>query len=62
MKINIPKPQRNSGAITHTVLTFGKYKGQRIDEVPRSYLEWVCENATNIDPNLLQSIENFLRR
>ena len=26
------------------ILTFGKYEGQDIEEVPDSYLEWVCAN------------------
>ena len=41
-------------------LTFGKYLGKRLEEVPESYLIWVLENLTHLNPHTRMSIEQFL--
>lgn len=42
------------------VMTFGKYKGEMIKDVPQNYLIWVLNTCTNIDPRLRLAIHTFL--
>lgn len=28
-------------------LTFGKYKGSEVEDLPQNYLEWLCENHSD---------------
>jgi hypothetical protein len=37
-------------------MTFGMYKGEMIEDVPRDYLRWVLQNCRNLDPLLRHSI------
>lgn len=40
-------------------LTFGKFKGQRLDAVESKYLKWVYENSA--DKKLVQEIKELLK-
>lgn len=42
-------------------MTFGKYKGVGIRNVPKDYLEWVVRECKNIAPDLRRDIELVLR-
>ena len=52
-----PPKQANIGS---EKMTFGKYKGEKIKDVPVSYLFWVMQNCTNINPKLKSAIHQFL--
>ena len=41
-------------------MTFGKYKGRHLDEIPATYLLWVLQNVMTLSPPLRESIEGFL--
>jgi uncharacterized protein (DUF3820 family) len=43
------------------VLTFGKYKGRKIAEVPLPYLRWLYENATKLEPEQKANLLSYLR-
>jgi uncharacterized protein (DUF3820 family) len=43
-----------------SIVTFGKYKGKFIKEVPLDYIDWVVNN--HIDPNTVNLFENELER
>jgi hypothetical protein len=40
-------------------MPFGKYKGQRLDTIPRKYLQWVLKNLS-LSTELQVSIETIL--
>jgi hypothetical protein len=39
-----------------SILQFGKFKGQEIQDVELSYLKWLEENATNMAPSVRNEI------
>ncbi len=39
-------------------MPFGKHKGQRLDEIPVDYLEWLL--TTNLDEDLEYSVKHYL--
>ena len=41
-------------------MPFGKYEGQRLMDIPESYLEWVLYNCRNIKPKLRNAIINVI--
>jgi uncharacterized protein (DUF3820 family) len=41
-------------------MTFGKYRDEKIKDVPIDYLLWVMYNCTNIETNLKLAIHQFL--
>lgn len=41
---NITTPFR----LLDSIWLFGKYKGQKLDTIPVSYLSWIIENFTNL--------------
>ena len=41
-------------------MPFGKFKGVRLYEIRRNYLEWVLETCVDAHPNLLSNIDRFL--
>jgi len=55
----------NQQSIVPTI-KFGKYKGNRINEIPYSYLIWIYENVKKMDPSLKRwlnnNIENIKRQ
>jgi hypothetical protein len=42
-------------------MTFGKYRSERLADVPDDYLGWVLDNCTRISPYLRAAIERELR-
>ena len=42
-------------------MSFGKYKGWPLDQVPKEYLFWALDNCKTLSPFLRQEIENTLR-
>lgn len=42
----------DSGAVGDMVFPFGKYKGQRLQDVPQNYMKWCLNNMQRIDPKL----------
>lgn len=40
-------------------MTFGKFKGQEIEDVPSSYLEWALGECT-LTPEVIEEMENQL--
>jgi hypothetical protein len=43
------------------ILTFGKFKGKRLDQVPTDYLRWMLQNCGNISPAMRDEIKFLLR-
>ena len=41
-------------------LRFGRYSGQRLDQIPADYLLWVLDNFKNLWPSTRQAIESYL--
>jgi hypothetical protein len=39
------------------VMTFGKYKGRRVQDIPSSYLEWVLRECQSLEPWLRRAIQ-----
>jgi hypothetical protein len=39
---------------------FGKHKGQRLGDIPTSYLVWALANVRRLDPGLRKAIEQEL--
>lgn len=37
-------------------IPFGKYRGERVEDVPLSYLAWCVEKLDRVDPALLRAI------
>ena len=35
-----------------TKIFFGKHKGTKLSDLPKSYVSWLLEKATNLDPDL----------
>ena len=40
------------------VMPFGKHKGQKMDKVPRDYLEWLL--TTDLDEDLKYTVGHYL--
>jgi hypothetical protein len=54
-------------ATTTTILTFGKHKGQRVEEVETQYLRWAlrdigCDQLNEMSPGMGYAIHNELAR
>ncbi len=43
----------------HTVLSFGKHRGKRYDEVPADYLQWICDKS-ELDEDTKLSAQQWL--
>jgi hypothetical protein len=43
-------------------MPFGKYEGERLEDIPLDYLAWVLEHLTKIDPVLRRQIRQVLRQ
>ena len=41
-------------------MPFGKHRGQRLEDIPQSYLCWVLDNVANLSPTLRRQIEYAL--
>lgn len=48
--------QRPSSPSRAVRMTFGKYLGRPLDQVPRGYLRWVAANVAGLDPALADAI------
>jgi Putative quorum-sensing-regulated virulence factor len=53
----VPAPENIYG---RTILTFGKYRGKRLRDVPPEYLLWVLANCHRISPHLRAAIRTYL--
>ena len=42
------------------VLTFGKHRGKRLDQIPAGYLTWCLEEMANLYPETRLAIEAFM--
>jgi uncharacterized protein (DUF3820 family) len=40
------------------VMPFGKHRGERLCDIPTSYLEWCLENCTNLSNELAEEMRN----
>lgn len=56
----LDKVKSKSKDIEVTVMPFGKYKGELLVNVPRSYLDWMLKNMDNIQPNLKAAIDKLI--
>ncbi len=43
------------------LMSFGKYKGQPVHQLPRRYLKWCLRELTDISPQLRKAMEHGLR-
>jgi len=58
-----PYPEKASGQMTpwhYYRMTFGKHEGEMLMDVPISYLRWVLNNCTRIQPKLRNAIYNVV--
>lgn len=44
------------------IMTFGKYRGKPLRDIPLDYLQWVLGNCTRCSPALLAEIKIVLQR
>lgn len=44
-----------------TRMPFGRYRGERLDDIPLSYLFWVRRECTNIEPELREAVDAEIR-
>jgi hypothetical protein len=42
------------------IITFGKHKGKRLDEVPQSYLRWLLAECSSVSPAMRDEITKLL--
>jgi hypothetical protein len=42
------------------IMPFGKFKGERIEDIDEGYLTWALENLTNLSAPLREEMENQL--
>lgn len=42
-------------------MPFGKYKGQSLEDLPTSYIQWLLENANGLTWKLTEELENQLK-
>jgi hypothetical protein len=42
-------------------MTFGKYIGQPLDQIPRGYLRWVVGNVPSLEPTLADAIDKAVK-
>lgn len=42
-------------------MTFGKYIGQPLDQIPKGYLRWVAGNVQSVDPTLANAIDKAIK-
>jgi hypothetical protein len=47
--------------MTDYTMPFGRHRGQRISEIPTSYLRWVLREVRDLDPDLRDAIEEVVR-
>jgi hypothetical protein len=47
-----PKPKKAKLDPGEVVIPFGKHKGQRVNQVPPNYLQWIHDWIDNGDPDL----------
>jgi exodeoxyribonuclease X len=38
-------------------MAFGKHKGEKLRDLPKSYVRWLLDNATELDPDLREALE-----
>lgn len=43
-----------------TVMPFGKHKGDKLKALPLSYVRWLIDNATELDPDLREALASRL--
>jgi exodeoxyribonuclease X len=43
-----------------TIMPFGKHKGQLLEDIPKSYLQWLLQNSDNMQPNLREAIDKLV--
>ena len=44
----------------NTIMTFGKYIGVPLDEIPMKYLVWVLRNCDNVTASMRREIEGVV--
>ena len=45
-----------------TMLWFGKHKGQKVRDVPRSYLQWLLNSKSDREHWRMEALKGFLRQ
>ena len=57
-----PYPEKASGLTQwhYYRMTFGKFEGFALADIPESYLRWVLNNCTRIQPKLRDAIYNVV--
>ena len=59
----IELPNQNCGIVQPqncARMTFGKYKGESLTDIPANYLVWALANCDNMTPNLRYEINKVL--
>jgi len=56
-----PQEEHSRSKYGSEILGFGKYKGQKLSEVPTPYLLWILDNVDWLDRYLRCAIERYLQ-
>lgn len=43
------------------IMPFGKYKGEKLENLPTSYIEWVLANVEDLNWRLEEELQNQLK-
>lgn len=46
---------------TDNIMMVGKYKGQKVDTLPKEYIEWLLKNYIGLSNGTIQRLENLLK-
>ena len=61
-KITIKDNENEDSINEDYLITFGKYNGKMIKDIPENYLVWIYENTTIRDKKLLKYISDNINR
>lgn len=46
---------------TDNVMMIGKYKGQKVDTLPKGYIEWILKNYIGLSNGTIQKLKKLIK-